>query len=434
MGAGAVDFNTLTSTLTALIGAYSGAYDRVQPIAHKVLGSLALIEIALAGLYLALDGGHQVSALFGKFLKIAVWTYITTNFHTLVQAFSQSLIGAGLIAAGHPGNFQILLDPSKIAAMGTTATEALAQALSNVSALDFADAIIFGLMYLAIMLTFLLMAVQIFLAVAEFYLISALAGVLIGFGVSKHFEFLAQKAVGAVVACSVKLMVLAFVMSMVGPTLASLKFVGPEIKFNELWALLLTSGTIMLFAWTAPSLAASLLAGSPSLGAAGVAQNMMSGAMMVSGLGGLATTVARGAGAVLGAGARGAGVVAGGATAGIAGAGTTGYAASALGAAGGATRAAAAGAAGLAKAPFAGLRDQFGKGFQRGASAGVPKPAIGGATGPLGPATGGGSAPSSGASARRPAAWAEQARTSLLGGTSGPPATPPPASSNADLG
>jgi hypothetical protein len=89
-------------------------------------------------------------------------------------------------------------------------------------------------------------------------------------------------------------MVLAFIMAMVQPTLASLKFVGPEIKFNELWALLLTTGTIMLFTWTAPSLAASLLAGSPSLSAGGVAQNMMSGAMMVSGIGGLATTLARG--------------------------------------------------------------------------------------------------------------------------------------------
>ena len=272
-----MEFNTLTTTLTTFVTAYSAAYARVQPIAHKVLGSLALIEIALAGMYLALDGGHQVSALFGKFLKIAVWTYITTNFHQLVQAFSQSLIGAGLIAAGQPGNFQILLDPSKVAAMGTTATDGLVHALSNIGTFDFFDAVVFGLMYMAIMLTFLLMAVQMFLAVAEFYLISALAGVLIGFGVSPHFRFLSEKAIGAVVACSIKLMVLAFIMAMVQPTLASVRFVGPDIKFNELWALLLTSGTIMLFSWTAPSLAASLLAGSPSLGAGGVAQNVMSG-------------------------------------------------------------------------------------------------------------------------------------------------------------
>src|SRR4051812_10224177 len=348
-----MEFNTLTTTLTTFVTAYSAAYDRVQPIAQKVLGSLALIEIALVGMYLALDGGQQVSALFGKFLKIAVWTYITTNFHQLVQAFSQSLIGAGLIAAGRPGNFQILLDPSKVASMGTTATDGLVKALSNIGTFDFFDAVVFGLMYMAIMLTFLLMAVQIFLAVVEFYLISALAGVLIGFGVSPHFRFLSEKAIGAVVACSIKLMVLAFVMAMVQPTLASVRFVGPEIKFNELWALLLTSGTIMLFAWTAPSLAASLLAGSPSLGAGGVAQNMMSGAMMVSGIGGLAATVARGGGALLGAGARGAGVVAGGATAGMAGAGGGGYAASALGVAGGAGRAAAAGVGNLAKSPFA---------------------------------------------------------------------------------
>ena len=120
-----MELNTLTTTLTTFVSAYAAAYDRVQPIAHKVLGSLALIEIALVGMYLALDRGQQVSALFGKFLKIAVWTYITTNFHQLVKVFSQSLIGAGLIAAGQPGNFQILLDPSKVAGMGTTATEGL---------------------------------------------------------------------------------------------------------------------------------------------------------------------------------------------------------------------------------------------------------------------------------------------------------------------
>ena len=420
-----MEFNTLTSTLTAFISAYSGAYDRVQPIAQKVLGSLALIEITLAGLYLALDGGQQVSSLFGKFLKIAVWTYVTTNFHTLVQALSQSLIGAGLIAAGHPGNFQVLLDPSKIAAMGTTATEALVQALSNVSTFDLADAIIFGLMYLAIMLTFLLMAVQIFLAVAEFYLISALSGVLIGFGVSKHFDFLAQKAVGAVVACSVKLMVLAFVMSMVEPTLASLKFVGPEIKFNELWALLLTTGTIMLFAWTAPSLAASLLAGSPSLGAGGVAQNMMSGAMMVSGIGGLAMTAARGAGALVGSGARGAGTVAGGAKAGIAGSSGRGYAASALAAAGGAGRAAAAGVGNVAKAPFAGLRQQFGQGFDKGASAGAPKSGGGNVSASGGPSAGPQPVPSA-PSSPRPAPWAEHARRALLLGSNGAQGNPAP--------
>jgi type IV secretion system protein TrbL len=427
-----VEFNSLTTTLTTFVSAYSAAYARVQPIAHKVLGSLALIEIALVGMYLALDGGQQVSALFGKFLKIAVWTYITTNFHQLVQAFSQSLIGAGLIAAGQPGNFQILLDPSKVAGMGTTATDGLVKALSNIGTFDFFDAVVFGLMYMAIMLTFLLMAVQIFLAVVEFYLISALAGVLIGFGVSPHFRFLSEKAIGAVVACSIKLMVLAFVMAMVQPTLASVRFVGPEIKFNELWALLLTSGTIMLFAWTAPSLAASLLAGSPSLGAGGVAQNMMSGAMMVSGIGGLAATIARGGGALLGAGARGAAVVAGGAAAGIAGSAGTAYASSAFSAAGGAGRAAASGVGSLANAPFAGLREQFGKGFEKGAGAGLPRSDGGSGRDSSASSTGGGGAGSSRASERRPAAWAEQARLSLLVGGGGSPAPPPPGSSGSD--
>jgi type IV secretion system protein TrbL len=460
-----VEFNTLTTTLTSLISSYTATYDRIQPIANYVLRSLAGIEITLLGLYLAI-GGEQLPSLLGKFLKLSVWIYITTNFHQLVTVFSQSLIGAGLMAGGKPGNFQVLLDPSKIASYGLKATDALIAAMSNISALDVSDLLILSIIYLAIMATFLLIAVQIFLAVAEFYLISAISGVLIGFGISPHFRFLSEKAIGAVVACSVKLMVLAYVMSMVEPMLASAKFVGPEIKFNELWALLLNTGTIMLFTWTAPSLAAALLSGSPSLSAGGVAQNMMAGAMMVSGAAGLASTVARAGGSLLGAGARAAGTAVGGATAGFAGS-PGGAFASHFGAAAGATRAVASGAKNLATAPFSSLRDQFGQGFESGAKSGAPKasrssaasspsgkpaasqpsvanplqvkpqtsvqsPHLDASAPPAAPdSSSPGAAGSSSASAAKPAAWVAHAQRSLMMGPSSPampsaskPATP----------
>jgi type IV secretion system protein TrbL len=61
-------------------------------------------------------------------------------------------------------------------------------------------------------------------------------------------------------------MVLALVTAVIDPVLSSIHFAGPEITFNELWSVFLTVCALMFLCWKAPSLAASLLGGSPHLG------------------------------------------------------------------------------------------------------------------------------------------------------------------------
>jgi type IV secretion system protein TrbL len=139
------------------------------------------------------------------------------------------------------------------------------------------------------------MAIQVFLAVLEYYLITAVAGVLVPWGLLPQTKFLSEKAIGAVVSAGIKLMVLAFIIAVTNPVLASIHFSGPEIKLNELWSVLLTTGAIAFLSWHAPSLAAGLLAGSPSLGAGAVAQNLASGVMMTAGVAGGMVATARAA-------------------------------------------------------------------------------------------------------------------------------------------
>jgi hypothetical protein len=171
--------------------------------------------------------------------------------------------------------------------------------------------------YLLIMAAFLIMAIQAFLAVLEYYVILAVAGVLIPWGVLPQTKFLAEKAIGAVVSAGIKLMVLAFIIAVVDPVLASIHFSGPEIKLNELWSVLLTAAAIAFLAWHVPSLTAGLLAGSPSLSASGVAQNVSAGTMLAAGVAGgmVAATraAANGASALGQRAAYGAGVLFGGA-------------------------------------------------------------------------------------------------------------------------
>jgi type IV secretion system protein TrbL len=190
------------------------------------------------------------------------------------------------------------MDPSRLAGYGLDATEPLTKKLADLGMTDLSDLVVFGFGYLAIMACFLVMAINVFLAVLEYYVFAALAGIFLPFGLLQPTRFLAEKAIGAVVSASVKLMVLGLVVSVIDPVLSSIRFAGPEITFNELWSVFLTVCALMFLCWKAPSLAGSLLAGSPHLGAdhllqaasTPIAAGMAAGAVASRAAGGLAQT------------------------------------------------------------------------------------------------------------------------------------------------
>jgi type IV secretion system protein TrbL len=266
-----VQFNTLTLTLQNFIAALSGGYGRLQGSVNSLLGITVGIEVVLLGLWTALSGGDHIVGIFKKILQIGAWVWVVQSYPTLCKVFVQSLVQAGLLAGGG-GDVSLLMDPSRLAGYGLDATEPLTKKLADLGMTDLSDLIIFGFGYLAILACFLIMAINVFLAVLEYYLFAALVGIFLPFGLLGPTKFLAEKAVGAVVSAGVKLMVLAFVTAIIDPVLSNIHFAGPEITFNELWSVFLTVCGLMFFCWKAPSLAASLLGGSPHLGAGDLLQ------------------------------------------------------------------------------------------------------------------------------------------------------------------
>ena len=71
------------------------------------------------------------------------------------------------------------------------------------------------------------------------------------FGLVSGTKFLAEKAIGAVVAAGMKLMVLAFITSVIQPVLTGMRFRGPDITMIELWAMFLTICGMTLLCWKA---------------------------------------------------------------------------------------------------------------------------------------------------------------------------------------
>ena len=132
--------------------------------------------------------------------------------------------------------------------------------------------------FAALIICFFIIACQICLAVIEYYLVVTLASVLIPFGIASHTKFIAEKAIGAAIAVSVKLMVLSFIMGLAQPLIGQMHFTGSgDITLNQMISMLLVCGLLAYVVLRAPAVAADLLSGSPSLNAGAIGQSMVSG-------------------------------------------------------------------------------------------------------------------------------------------------------------
>ncbi|HXX68320.1 MAG TPA: P-type conjugative transfer protein TrbL [Polyangiaceae bacterium] len=274
-----MQFNTLTLTLHNFITAFSAGYGHLQGPIQTLLALLVGVEVVLLGLWTALGGGDNVAFVLRKILHIGAWVWVVQSFPTLAKAFVESLVRAGLLAGGGVSDASLILDPSRLAGYGLDATQPLAQKLEDLGTFDIPDLLVFGLGYLAIMACFVLMAINIFLAVLEYYLFVACVGILLPFALFGPTRFLAERAIGAVVATGIKLMVLSFITSVLDPILRGMHFQGPEIALNELWAMLLTLCAMTALCWKAPALAASVLGGTPHLGGSEVVAAGAAGAL-----------------------------------------------------------------------------------------------------------------------------------------------------------
>jgi type IV secretion system protein TrbL len=264
----------LTETLNNFLAAFGNGWSNLQPAINWLTGTLLGIEIVMLGLWWALGGGEQLVSVMKKILYLGIWMWIVRSFPTLADAFVNSLIQAGQIAGG--GGGPSLFDPSNIIDYGLLTTAPLVDKISNIGITEIVNGIVMAMTYIGIMLAYILIAWQIFYAVIEFNLLAAVVGILLPFGFVEQTKFLAEKAIGAIVSSGIKLMVLAFIMAVIEPTLSTLRF-SADMNFTEIWSVLLTVGAVAFLAWNAPGLAAGMLAGSPSLSAGTAVQNAIVG-------------------------------------------------------------------------------------------------------------------------------------------------------------
>jgi type IV secretion system protein TrbL len=261
----------LTTTLGHFLQAFSHGWGNLQPAINFLIKVFLGIEIVMFGLWMALGGIDNLVGIMKKLLYLLVWAWIIKKYPELTDAFVRSLIQAGQMAAGK-GNIN-LFDPSLIITLGFNATDPIVKEMrSLVALLKGPEIMITGFCYIMIILAYIIIAWQIFYTILEFYLIIAIVGLFLPFGFFEPTKFLAEKSIGAIVSAGIKLMVLAFLLAIIEPTLQTLTF-DSDTSYTKLFSAILTVGALAFLCWNAPGVAAGLMSGSPNLTAGMALQN-----------------------------------------------------------------------------------------------------------------------------------------------------------------
>src|SRR5712692_4431300 len=263
-----MDPGVLTKLLNAFAFVFTGGFAEIMPEALWLLRTLAALELVVVALWWALTQDDALVAFLTKALWFGAFVYLVTTWPTLTRTVVLSFMQTGLLAGGGGLSMADFTNPSTIAKYGLEVTAVIFARISSFSGFsaikNFPEVLLAGLSALGIVLAFFVMAIQVFITLLEFYLVSMLALILVPFAVFRHTAFLAERAFGMILAFGVKLMVLACITSAMLPVLVTLQLPA-DPAFKDILSLLLASLALAMLTWHAPSVAAGMMAGAPSL-------------------------------------------------------------------------------------------------------------------------------------------------------------------------
>ncbi len=319
-GTGVID--GFLSTFTQYI---DSGFGLVQGDVRWLAGVLIAIDITLAGLFWAMAPDEDVLArLIRKTLYIGVFAFIIGNYNSLAKIIYNSFAGLGLEAGGGTLTAAQLLQPGKVAQVGIDAGKPILTSISGLMGFtsffdNFIQIAILLIAWITVVISFFIMAIQLFVSLIEFKLTTLAGFVLVPFGLFGRTAFLAEKVLGNVVSSGVKILVLAVIVG-IGSTIFG-QFTsgfGNPPTIDDALTLILAALAMLGLSIFGPGIANGLIAGGPQLGAgAAVGTGLAAAGVAAAGVG----VAAAGVGAVGAAGtaiagaARGAAALGGAASA-----------------------------------------------------------------------------------------------------------------------
>ena len=272
--------------------------------------TLVAIDMTLAGLYWALShatgqGEDVMAKLLRKVLYVGAFAYIIGNFNWLSGIVFRSFAGLGLTASGSTLTMATFLQPGRLAKTGIDAAAPILQQISEMAGfpevfINIAPIVVMFLAWLIVIISFFVLAVQLFVTLIEFKLTTLAGFVLIPFALWNKTAFLAEKVLGNVVSSGIKVLVLAVIVGIGTGLFAEFQVTPSEPSVDHALVVMLASLAMLALGIFGPGIATGLVSGVPQLGAGAMAGAAMGAAGTAVAVGAAAT----GVGSAVVAGAR----------------------------------------------------------------------------------------------------------------------------------
>ncbi|MEL6644908.1 MAG: P-type conjugative transfer protein TrbL [Pseudomonadota bacterium] len=279
--------------------------------------TLIVIDITLAALFWAWGADDDIIArLVKKTLFVGVFAYIIGNWNTLARIVFDSFAGLGLVATGGTLSAAELLQPGRIAQVGLEAGQPILASIAELTGFvavfeNLIQILILFFAWLVVLLSFFILAIQLFVTLIEFKLATLAGFILVPFGLFNKTAFMAERVLGLVISSGVKVLVLAVIVG-IGSTIFSefsAGFTG-EPTINDAMSVVLGALALLALGIFGPGIANGIVSGGPQLGAgAAVGTGAIAGGTAIgiaasAGIGATAATGAVHSGAALSSGAR----------------------------------------------------------------------------------------------------------------------------------
>lgn len=260
-----MDPSSVNSFLDQFLAVADSGFGLIQGDVSYVLNALIAISITLAGVQWALAGEAPMAPFFRKVLFIGLFAFLINNWNFLATAINQSGAMLGLRAGGSGLTMAELHNPGRVGQIGIELfgrTVALGEGMNILT--DFIPLVTIFIAGFFIMVGFFVLALQLFVSLIAFKLGSLAAFVALPWGVFNGTAWVAERPLGWVAGCAIRLFVLAFIASV------SITFVDTLPATLTLDAggalnVLLFGLTVLALAWFAPMLASEVVQGQPHL-------------------------------------------------------------------------------------------------------------------------------------------------------------------------
>jgi len=245
----------------------------LQPEIAYLSTTLVAIDITLAGLFWAMGGEEVMPRLVKKILYVGAFAFIIGNWNFLAGVIFKSFAGLGLKASGASLGADQLLQPGRLAQVGVQAAQPMLTEIGKLAGFPsvFTNIDTIAVLFIAwiiVIISFFVLAVQLFVSVLEFKLTTLAGFVLVPFALWGKTSFLAEKVLGNVVASGIKVLVLAVIVG-IGTGLFSQfqSAAGTDPDISEALAIVLGAIALLGLGIFGPGIANGLVAGAPQLGA-----------------------------------------------------------------------------------------------------------------------------------------------------------------------